>query len=232
MANRRYTSQFSYSFERMPVRLMGAFTQTGNTGVAAVKVTQGLTITAVTMGSAGNSITIAFTAGATAGAEVVTVTGNAISVQIETGVSTVTQVRTALNASTAAAALVTTTGTSSSTVATASALPLLTGADTSFTVVNAQGNTSTAGVGSGMTLTQTATGVFKIALQDPYSSLICANISIQKASAADIKAQIATVATAFGTAQAITWRAIAVATPTNLANGDVIYLDINLRNSS
>lgn len=29
MANRRFTSQFNYSFERMPVSLMGAFTITG-----------------------------------------------------------------------------------------------------------------------------------------------------------------------------------------------------------
>ncbi len=232
MANRRYTSQFSYSFERMPVRLMAAFTQTGSTGAAASVTTQGITLTAVTMGSAGNSITIAFTPGATAGSEVVSVMGSAISVQISTGVSSVTQVRTAINLSAAAAALVTATGTSASTVATASAVALTSGADTSFTVVNAQGNTSTAGVASGMTLSQTATGVFKISLADPYASLLCANISIQKASATDIKAQIASAATAFGSAQAISFRTIAVATPTNLASGDVIYLDINLRNSA
>lgn len=89
---------------------------------AATKVTQGLTLTAVATNRSGNLITIAFTGGATAGAEVVTVTGNAISVQIETGVSTVTQVRTAMQAAAACTALVTTTGTSASTVATASAV--------------------------------------------------------------------------------------------------------------
>lgn len=94
----------------------------------AAKVTQGLTLTAVAnLGAAGNAITIAFTAGAVAGSEVVTVTGNAISVQISTGVSTVTQVRTALQASAAATALVVTTGTSASTVSIASALALLGG---------------------------------------------------------------------------------------------------------
>jgi len=231
MANRRYTSQFSYSFERMPVKLMAAFTQTGSTGAFAAKVTQGLTLTAVTMGSYGNSITIAFTPGATAGAEVVSVIGNAISVQIETGVSSVTQVRTALNAAPAAAALVTTTGTNAATVATASALPLLAGADTSFTVAQPQGGTSTAGVAAGFTLSQTGTGEFKMAINDPYPSMQAASISIQKAAAADIKAQISSAATAFGSAQAVTFRTIAVATPTNLASGDVIYVELTMRNS-
>lgn len=95
---------------------------------AASKVTQGLTLTAVAnLGASGNSITIAFTGGGTAGAEVVTVIGNAISVQIQSGTSTVTQVRTALQASPAATALVTTTGTSASTVSTAGATNLLGG---------------------------------------------------------------------------------------------------------
>ncbi len=50
-------------------------------------------------GTTGNAITIAYTAGATAGAEVVTVVGSAISVQIATGVSTAQQVVAAINAS-------------------------------------------------------------------------------------------------------------------------------------
>lgn len=98
------------------------------TETAASKVTQGLTLTAVAnLGAGGNAITIAFTAGAVAGSEVVTVTGNAISVQVSSGTSTVTQVRTAMQAAAACTALVTTTGTSASTVSTASALPLLGG---------------------------------------------------------------------------------------------------------
>jgi hypothetical protein len=97
-----------------------AFTVPAETAASQEK--DEVTITAVAgLGAAGNSITLAYTAGATAGAEVVSVTGNAISVQIETGVSTVTQVRTAINADAAAAALVTATGTSGNTVATAAA---------------------------------------------------------------------------------------------------------------
>ena len=74
--------------------------------VAAVRIYQDITYTADTAGAAGNSITITYTAGATAGAEVVSVVGTAISVQIESGVSTATQVQTAVNASIPAAALV------------------------------------------------------------------------------------------------------------------------------
>lgn len=106
-------------------------TYSGNTATVAVTVPAetaaaqtkgGVTITAVSgLGASGNSITLAYTGGATAGAEVVTVVGNAISVQIENGVSTITQVRTAINASPAAAALVLATGTSATVVATATA---------------------------------------------------------------------------------------------------------------
>lgn len=99
-----------------------AFTVPAST--AATKVTQGLTLTAVATDNTGNAITIAFTGGATAGAEVVTVVGNAISVQIQSGTSTVTQVRTAMQAAAPCTALVTTTGTNASTVATAGAVSL------------------------------------------------------------------------------------------------------------
>lgn len=222
MAQRQWTSQFSYSFERQPIRLMGNVTQSGSTGVFATKVTQGLTLTAVLMGSAGNTITIAFTGGATAGAEVVTVVGRAISVQIETGVSSITQVRTALNAAPAAAALVTTVGTSASAVVTASALPLLTGADTALTAVGL----------SGATVTQSGTGIWSIALADTYPNLLSISLCIQKASATDIKTQMISATMGYGVTNTIAFRTIAVATPTNLASGDVIYIAIELRNSS
>lgn len=91
------------------------------TSTAATLVKGGVTYTAVATDNTGNLISVAYTGGATAGAEVVTVTGNAISVQIESGVSTITQVRTAVNAHAPAAALVTATGTSATTVATGAA---------------------------------------------------------------------------------------------------------------
>jgi len=221
MANRRFSSQFSYSFERQHVNLMGQFAQSGSTGAFAAKVTQGLTITAATMGSAGNSISVAFTAGATAGAEVVSVSGLAISVQIQSTVSTITQVRTAMNASAACAALVGTAGTSGSAVAAASALPLLSGADTVFVQIGGQ---------SAMTLSQIGTGIFKLSLADSYPSLIGLSILAQKASATDLMSQIQS--SDVTSAQSIVFRMIAADTPTNLASGDILFISADLRNST
>ena len=78
------------------------------TGVAqfASLLKQDLTYTADLAGSNGNLISVDYTPGATAGLEVVTVIGNAISVQIDDAVSTATQVKTAVDAFPAAAALV------------------------------------------------------------------------------------------------------------------------------
>lgn len=73
--------------------------------VAATKEIQDLTYTAATAGSAGNSITVAYTAGGTAGSEVVTVVGTAISIQIEDGVSTADQIKAAFDLSADAIAL-------------------------------------------------------------------------------------------------------------------------------
>jgi hypothetical protein len=94
---------------------------------AASLIVQDLTYTAVAdLGQDGNSITIAYVAGGTAGSEVVTVTGNAISVSMETGVSTATQIRTKINASAAAVALIScaVTGTGSTAQVAAAAAPL------------------------------------------------------------------------------------------------------------
>jgi hypothetical protein len=85
---------------------LGFRTRLGNDifGIAT-KVVQDITYTAVTSGSAGTEVSVAYVAGGTAGAEVVTVTGSAISIQIEDGVSTATQVKAKFDASTAAVAL-------------------------------------------------------------------------------------------------------------------------------
>jgi len=74
--------------------------------VAASKIVQDLTYTADAVGSNGNLITITYTGGATAGAEVVSLTGTAISVQIETAVTTASQIKTAVDAHVGASALV------------------------------------------------------------------------------------------------------------------------------
>jgi len=73
----------------------------------ALLVVQDITYTATDLGAAGTEVTIAYVAGGTAGAEVVTVTDSAISIEIEDGVSTATQVKAAYDASAAAVALAT-----------------------------------------------------------------------------------------------------------------------------
>lgn len=98
--------------------------------VKAFLVVQDITYTALKGGTQGNSITIQYANTATAGAETVTVTGNAILVGIQSGVSTATQVNTAIGASAAALLLITRaiTGTGSNAQITAAATNLATGA--------------------------------------------------------------------------------------------------------
>ncbi len=77
--------------------------------VAAVKASikiQDITYTAKTAGTGGNSTTINYDTGGTAGAESVGVVGSAITVTMETGVSTADNIRDAVEAEAAAAALV------------------------------------------------------------------------------------------------------------------------------
>lgn len=219
MANRSY-KQFIYSQERMPVMLMGQFAQSGSTGAFAALVSGGITYTADTMGSAGNSISIALVAGGTAGSEVVSVSGNAISVSIESGVSTRTQVKTALDASAAAAALIDVSVSSGATAATPlAATNLASGADTVF-VSNAKD----------MTLTQIGTGHYHLALQDSFYALLSVSPSLQCATAKDLKCQMSandvTISSPY-----INIRTLAVATPTNMASGDIMFIQVMLRNS-
>ncbi len=67
---------------------------------------QNILYTAQNSGRDGNNITIAYTAGGTQGLEAVTVIGSAISVQIESGVSTSTDIKDAIDGSPEALALV------------------------------------------------------------------------------------------------------------------------------
>ena len=75
--------------------------------VAADLTVQDVNFKAVATGVGGNSITIAYTTGAVAGSEVVSVNVNDISIQIASGISTADQIVAAVLASTPAAALVT-----------------------------------------------------------------------------------------------------------------------------
>jgi hypothetical protein len=100
---------------------------------AASLAVQQLTYTADTSGNSGNDISITYTTGGTAGAEVVTVVGNAISVQIQSGVSTRDQIKTKVDASVAASALISVATTGANVAQTSATIQYLTGGfDTSM----------------------------------------------------------------------------------------------------
>ncbi len=100
--------------------------------VVASLILQDLTYTADVAGVGGNSITVRYTTGATAGSEIVSVVTNAITVQIDTGVSTATQVKAAVDASIAASALISVaiSGTGSNAQVAVAATPLTGGSAT------------------------------------------------------------------------------------------------------
>lgn len=220
MANRRYTSQFNYSFERMPVSLSGQIVQSGSVGAFATLVNQGITYTAVTMGSAGNSITIALIAGGTAGSEVVSVSGTAISVSIASGTSTQGQIVTAIQASLPASALISVSDASSGTAVNAvAATHLASGADTVLS------NSSP----MSFSVAQTGTGLYTITLADSYPKLIGCELAVLAPSAANLQLQLASVDVL--SAKTVVIRSVAGASPTNLSNGQGILVSLLLRNS-
>lgn len=111
----------------------GAFSGGTPGGAAtAAKVIQDLTYTAKMPGLQGGAVTIAYIAGGTAGAEVVSVSGLAISVSMATTVSTATQIRAAILASSDASSLVSVivSGTGSNAQVAAAAAHLLGGTNT------------------------------------------------------------------------------------------------------
>lgn len=75
-------------------------------GENSIATIQNIIYTALAEGTVGDSISIEYTSGGTAGSEGVTVVGNAITVQIQDGVSTADQIRAALLGSPAAVALI------------------------------------------------------------------------------------------------------------------------------
>ncbi len=79
----------------------------GDAAVAATKHIQDVTYTAVTAGTAGNSITVAYADTNTGGAAAASVTGSAIVVSIESGVTTAATIVTAIGDSVSVSALVT-----------------------------------------------------------------------------------------------------------------------------
>jgi hypothetical protein len=221
MANRYFPSQFQYSFIRMPVAIMGYMDLIAP--VKAFLVNQGVTLTAVKYGVAQQAITYALTAGGTAGAEVVTVTGNAISVQIESGVSTVTQVRTAINASGAAAALVVATGTSGAAVTAPLTATALAGA------VEAVSSFYAPGVAS-ILQEPTLAGTYNITMVDVYNRLVSARYQLQAATSVDLVPQQKSEAVA--STKIVVVSLLAGATKTDPGAAARLYLHLMMNNSS
>ena len=83
---------------------------------------------------------------------------------------------------------------------------------------------------SGIVMTRISAGLYELTLADKYAALISADIVIQKASAADLQTQL--VSSNVSTTKKLRFRTIAGASVTDLANGDVVYIRLDLRNSS
>lgn len=213
-------SQFLNSNIGKPVLVAGKMSLVQ--AVKATLVNQGVTLTAVLFGTSGNSITYAITGGAVAGAEVVTVVGNAISIQIESGVSSVTQVRTALNASVAAAALILATGTNAATVAAPLAATPLAGG-----INGVASNTFGSLVSSAA---RTGVGEYTVTLAQPYNSENCINFQLMAATAVDLVPQLKSVDVV--TAKTIVVRLLAGATATEVAAAATLYMNAVLNASS
>ncbi len=178
MPSKDLMQQFLYSFQHNLTGVHGVISLVAQ--VQATLVNQGLTYTAVSYGTVGNSITVALVAGGVAGSEVVTVTGNAISVSMSDGTSTANQIKTAIQASTAATSLVTMTGASASAVNAVAATPLAGGIDgvVSSTIPGAA------------SVVQTGVGEITITLSDLYNAFVFSKAMIVKAIAQDLIPQI------------------------------------------
>lgn len=220
MANRRF-EQFTYGLVKKAVHIVGKATfHLRTVGTLAV---QDLTYTSVVLDADANLISIAYTGGATAGSEVVSVVGNAISIQIETGVSTATQVKAAFDLVAGAIALATVavSGTGGTAQVVAAAAFLAGGTDDSWAIDEAPGVASIAITGAGH---------FTMNLSDRYNALVDASFSLQKAIAADLIPQL--VSSDVVTAKAVVFKTLTTATAARPVTGDKIYFHLILRNSS
>lgn len=225
MANRRFTSQFNYSFERMPVSIMSSFAQTDAGAFASLTHGQNV-FQARIMGSAGNSIRVALLNPGGTGGISVSVVGRDISVTLARSSGTITSdsgdVAVAIQNNVAANALITVQVLSIA-LQTAMAITNLSGGD----------DTDYDSPGVAMELTQIGTGLYQIELQDSYSNLLSCQLELQRESGpADRVLQI--VSEDVVSSKLIVIRAVAMSTQTeeNLSNGDVIYIRLDLRNSA
>lgn len=222
MAN-RYFEQSYHNLVKKLTKLVGKYTYTA--GVAASLEVQDITYTADLLGVSGNLISITYTTGATAGSEVVTVVGNAITVQIEDGVSTATQVKAAVDTKAEAAALVNAviTGTAGTAQVAATEDFLVGGVDAYFTEVSGKGIAS-------ITQASGGTGVYVVNLNDQYSALEGFSATPITAAASDLGVQF--ISEDVASAKTINFRTVSSGSLANLVDGDGIFISIDLRNSS
>lgn len=230
MASRLFVSQFNYSFEKMLVELVGKFTQS----VAAAKARLALgatTATALSFGSAGNSITIALVdPGAASQSLSISVVGTAITVHLATDsgsaiTSTYTQIKTAINADVSASALVTVSGTDATVATALAATPLAGGADSTFT-----DNLPI----PAMAMSRVSTGLYRVTLSDKYMALLSAQLTLISSSLTDLQLQVKSEDVAASKQIDINVYAIGSGSPvlTDLAAGMAITVDLKLRNVS
>lgn len=217
MANRVF-EQFLFSFTKMLTSIHGTISLT--TAVKAAKTAQGMTYTADNFGTAGNLINVTLVAGGTAGAEVVTVSGNDISVSIQSGVTTQTQLKTALDASTAAAALINVSVASGSTAVSAAAAVFLIGG------VDGVASTTIRGASAA----RTGVGQYTVTLADKYHDIMDCQLTLEAATPVDLVPQIKS--TDVSGNKTIVFSLLAGATPTEVAADCKVHFKVFLRNSS
>lgn len=212
MSNSVFVSKNINSFMHNPCVLGGKVALVPP--VLAFLLNQGVTYTAVAYGVTGPQlITIALTTGGTAGAEVVTVVGNAISIQIQSGTSSQQNIADAILGSAAAAVLINVSVASGATVVTAPVTAThLAGAVDSVSSVTGVGITSVA---------QTKVGEYTYTLDDSYGTLLGCSFTVGGSSGADLVPQIKTGDVT--TAKTIVVRLLADADPTDVGAATTLY---------
>lgn len=201
--------------------------KTFDSGVSSSLEVQDITYTAVTRGADGDNITITYTGGALAGAEVVSVVGTDISIQIESGVSTATQVKTAYDLSAPAVALATAaiTGTAGDAQVTAAEAPFTGGVDSEVVVADDELIIPSHGLNLGLKGQLTTTGTLPTGLSlatDYFVIVVDADTIKLATSLANAEAGTAVNITDQGTSGAVN-----TFTATALAGGGIKFQQSN-----
>jgi hypothetical protein len=79
-------------------------------------------------------------------------------------------------------------------------------------------------------ISRVSAGLYTITLQDTYNKLVYGNCEVRTPSAEDIKANLVTESVS--SAKTVQFRCVAVATATDPASGDSLYVVLHLKNSS